>query len=374
MGKRVVIASQPLRSVWGLAIVLGLLLTGALLIDTPVVVAERARIEATTLAATPRIAGRIARLAVDEGVRVTPGQMLATLDSGELADEVMRAQAALAAAEAGLPASRTAADLQDAQRSAAIDQARAVITGAKADLTAARARAAQADSTLAALRAGQQRGVVGEQEVVTSQADARAAHALVDASQGRLRAAEAALALAHRQAGLGTVERTGLARSAADIRQARAMLAIARRRLDQTNITAPVAGIVARRLAAVGDQVQPGQPVVTVLADAAAWVRAEVREVDVPAIRAGAPATITVDALPDRRWTGRVTRLGVVTEPVDSLVGRSAPTVALTISLDRPGHAGLIPGMTARVSIDRTHGAWWRQAFLPPGPARDGGR
>jgi multidrug resistance efflux pump len=355
------------RPVWGLAAAIGALLTAALLLESPVVTAEHARVEAITRAATARIVGRLAHLAVEEGATVKAGQCLATLEAGELTDEVQRYEGLLAAAEAGLPASRTAAALQATQRRATLEQAIASVSAAQADLTAAQARAAQADSTAAAQRAGRDRGVVGAQEVQAAEAEARACHAQTEAAVGRLRMAEAARDLAKRQAGIGTVEAAGLARSAADIRQAKAALAIARRRLAQVTVTSPVDGIIARRLLAEGDQVQPGQPVYTVLADGAAWIRADIREADVPAVRSGAAADIVIDAFPDRHWSGTVTRLGAVTDLPDAAAGRLSTTVSVMIRLDQAGQPSFIPGMTARVSIRRTGLGWWGNALAAMG-------
>lgn len=350
--------AQPL---WGLAAVVVLLLAGALLLDSPVVVAERAQVEAMTAAATPRITGRITRLLVEEGTRVRAGETLALLGAGELADGEALAAAALSLAKAGLPVSQTAAALQEVQRRATTDQAAAALVAAQADVSANRARAAQAASIAESRRAGLARGVVADQEVVAAEADERAAQALVEAAIGRVRVAEAALNLARRQAGLDSVEGTTLVRNAAEIRQAEVALAIARRQREHAAILAPADGVVARKLVAIGDQVVPGQPVYTVLTDSERWIRAEISEINAPAVRLGALASVTIDALPNHVWTGKVARIGIMTELPDPLVGRTAPTVALMIALDAaaPTIPAPMPGMTARVRIARSSAAGW---------------
>jgi membrane fusion protein (multidrug efflux system) len=366
---RVPVAVKPLNpwATGALAVGLAALLAGALLLDSPVVSTERARVEATVVAAAPGIPGRVATLAVEPGAGVKRGQVVATLEAGELEDEVTRSAAAVAAAEAGLPASRLAATLQITQRVAAEGQAVAALAAAQADLAGERANAERAESAAVALRAGRGKGVVSSQELVTAEAEARAAEARAGAAAGRVKAAEVALTLARRQARLGTVEGAGTVRGVAEVRLAQAVLALARRRHAQATITAPADGVVARKLVAEGDQVMAGQPIYTVLTAAPPWVQAEVRELDAPHVRPGAKAEVTFDAWPDRRFTGHVDRLGVVAELADAVTGRTAPTVALTIKLDAPLPAPgtLLPGMTARARIERVGLAPWGGLATP---------
>lgn len=354
-----------------LALGLGLLLLGALLVDSPVVVAQRAHVEALLLPASPRTTGRLGRLVVDEGQHVNAGQVLAYLEAQDLDDEVARAEAALATAQAALPPSRSAAALRDSQRLGDVDQAVAAVEAARADLAAARARAAQAATVAATRRAGRQRGVMTEQEVVAAESDAQAHRAMAAAAEGRLQAAETALRLARRQAGLDSVERANISRAEADVRQAQAALAIARRRRASAAVVAPVDGTVARKLLVTGDLAQAGRAVMTLRADGDAWIQAEVRETDAPAVHVGTAATVTLDAHPDQVWHGHVIRSRVVAEPPDTSLGRPFPTVTVTIALnERPLPPGIfVPGLTARVSLARDGWSPWSRQ-QPSDPAR----
>ncbi len=78
---------------------------------------------------------------------------------------------------------------------------------------------------------------------------------------------------------------------------ARAQLAQAEKNISYTNIVAPVSGIVARKAAAVGDYVAPGQVIFAISQTEALWITANYRETQLKAMQPDQPATIHVDAL-----------------------------------------------------------------------------
>jgi RND family efflux transporter MFP subunit len=89
-------------------------------------------------------------------------------------------------------------------------------------------------------------------------------------------------------------------RSRATEAAARAQLQVAERRLDQSRarlaycqITSPVDGVVARRLADPGDLAVPGKPMFKLVRQQSVRVRAELPPEDLPALRAGLPVTLT---------------------------------------------------------------------------------
>lgn len=85
-------------------------------------------------------------------------------------------------------------------------------------------------------------------------------------------------------------------------------------------IRAPIAGVVAKRKARVGDSVQPGTPLLSIVAVDRLWVEANVPENRIAGIRPGQPAEIRVDAYPDRLYRGRVEGLQPATGSVFALL------------------------------------------------------
>lgn len=101
----------------------------------------------------------------------------------------------------------------------------------------------------------------------------------------------------------------------ADVQLAESRLAAARATLTRTVLRAPFAGVVARITGEVGEFTTPSPPgiptppAVDLIDDSCLYVTTPIDEVDVARVRAGQPAYITIDALPDRRFAGRVRRV-----------------------------------------------------------------
>jgi RND family efflux transporter MFP subunit len=136
---------------------------------------------------------------------------------------------------------------------------------------------------------------VNRAEKAVRRAEAEAELLPGDASQAQLDAAEAEVSLAR-----------------AELQLAQSTLAEAEVALRQTEIRAPFEGVVASMDVAVGEQVEAGQPMVTV-ADFTSWLieTTDMSELDVVRIAVGDRATITFSALPDIELAGTVDHIQV---------------------------------------------------------------
>jgi HlyD family secretion protein len=215
----------------------------------------------------PTVAGRVARVLVDQGDQVAGGQLLAEMDPVDL--EARRAAGSAAAARAG-----------DLVRSAEAGLAEA----------ASRAQLAQASAErYADLR---RRNFVSREA-----ADAKA-HEAAAARAGR-DAATAALAAAREEVRRTQADLAGTARNAAHLR-----------------LTSPVAGIVSARLGEPGSTVVAGQPVVQVIDPAAIWLRVRIDQGRSAGLAAGLPAEIVLRSRPGEVLRGRVERIDLVGDAV----------------------------------------------------------
>ena len=97
-------------------------------------------------------------------------------------------------------------------------------------------------------------------------------------------------------------------------RETAAAADLAKKRLADTRLTAPLSGIIARRSIEVGATVAPGQPAYTIVALDPMRVRVGVPESDIGRISEGNAATVRIPAL-DTSFTGRVTLIGVAADP-----------------------------------------------------------
>ena len=213
------------------------------------------------------VMGRVTRLAVNEGDRVTAGQFLLQIDPESLQSAVNRGEASFKAS-------------QSAQ-----DQAKVAVSTAQVTLT-------QALDNL------ERQQELWELRLISREVYDQAV------TDVRLRETE----LEAREVEVAT--------AAQRIQQERAMLDSARYDLDQVTIVAPMDGIVTRRnieqgeTVVVGTMNNAGTVLMTIADFSILEAEVEVDETDIPAVRFGQEAEITIDALPDRTYRGRVTEIG----------------------------------------------------------------
>jgi RND family efflux transporter MFP subunit len=154
----------------------------------------------------------------------------------------------------------------------------------------------------------------------------------------------------------------GLQVAEASLAQVKAEVAIAAQQLARTEIKAPFAGRVAKRMADPGAMLAMGSALFTLVDDAVLEFRASVPSNDFGRLKVGAVVEVSVDALGGRTSTGRVAR---VTPLVDERT-RSFEAV-----VEVPGDAHLVGGLFARalVRVGQVKGA----LVVPPAAlVRDG--
>ena len=117
-------------------------------------------------------------------------------------------------------------------------------------------------------------------------------------------------------------------------------------RLDKMEIRAPFAGAVGLRMVSVGDYVKEGQDIVNLEATDLLKLDFRVPEVHLAQVRTGQALQVTLDAIPDRTWSGRI----VAINPLIDANGRS-----IVVRASVPNAEGkLRPGMFARVMLFTT--------------------
>lgn len=131
----------------------------------------------------------------------------------------------------------------------------------------------------------------------------------------------------------------------AQVRQAELSLQQAQNNLSKAVLTVPYDGIVAAVNYRVGDQAASAQPAVVLIDQSALSIQVNLAEVDIPKIQLGQPVNITLDALPDRSFTGHVSYVSPAGTNVQGVVN-----FAVTVTLDDADSA-VKPGMTATANI-----------------------
>src|SRR6266702_7994628 len=288
---------------------------------------DDAQVDGHIVPILPKVGGFVTEIRVDENQRVRVGDTLIVLDDRDYKVRLAQAEADLAVALAGV-SNRTRVGQAEAQ----VEQAQANALKAHADLDRLRPLA--------------------EQDIVSQQQ--------LDAAEAAARAADAALAAA--QAALvGADARVGAARAARD----QAAL-----NLSYTRVIAPSSGVVSKKTVELGQLVQPGQPLMSVVPLDDIWVTANLKETQTADVAPGDAADITVDAYPGRHFTGHVESISPATGakfsllPPDNATGNFTKVVQripVRVRLDGandPVHP-LRPGMSVNVTIstqERDHG------------------
>lgn len=108
-------------------------------------------------------------------------------------------------------------------------------------------------------------------------------------------------------------------------------------------IYSPASGVVTNKMAVAGARVMPGEPLFDITSLDRVWVLADVYESELPLVKLGAPATVTLSYLPGRSWTGRVTFIAPDVDPMTR-------TTKVRVELDNRDGA-LKPEMFADVTI-----------------------
>jgi RND family efflux transporter MFP subunit len=138
----------------------------------------------------------------------------------------------------------------------------------------------------------------------------------------------------------------GLRAAQAQLESARAGLAAAGKQLDKTRLRAPFPGIVSERVVSVGDVVQSGNPMFTVVDPGSMQLEASVPVSALTQVKLAAPVEFTVSGYDDQTFTGRIQRINPTVDP-------GTRQVRLTVSIPNPGRS-LVAGLFARgrVSVE----------------------
>ncbi len=234
-------------------------------------------------------AGRVAEMRVEEGDRVKPGELLATLDA-------RRYQAAVDAARAEIAARQAVLDrLLSGSRPEEIARA-------KADVAAIAATLANAQSHLDRSEKLVVHRYVSEQQLDDDKDRVRLLQAQLDAAQQTL-----ALAVKGPRA-------EDIAEARANLAGAKATLALNLDQLRDTRLYAMENGVVRVRVVEPGTIVQPQSPIYTIALTDPVWVRAYVSEPDLGRIRPGMKAEVFTDTAPNAPYDGWVGFISPVAE------------------------------------------------------------
>ncbi len=248
---------------------------------------EDAYVGGDVFAIASRVPGTLLTVQVNENQPVSKGQVIATLDPRDF-------------------------DVQVEQARTTLDEARSALATDRAKIAQGKAKVEEDASRLELARINLDRfselfhrNSVPKQRYDDAVTAERVATAELASSQKALAADEANLAVAEQRVRLQEVR-----------------LANAELTRTYCTIASPIAGIVSKKSAQVGEVVAPGQPLCAIvpLEGEHVWVEANFKETELRRIRVGQPATFHTDVNPDRTYRGWVESLSAGTGAAFSLL------------------------------------------------------
>jgi len=234
------------------------------------VTSDNAQVDGHIVPILPKVGGFVASVRVQENTQVKAGDVLVSLDDKDYRARLQQTDADLAVALASV-----SSPARVGQAEAQVNQAQANAEKAHQDLDRIRPLAAQ--------------GIVPPQQLDAAEAAARSADAGLAAAQAALAGADARVAAA---------------------RASRDQAAL---QLSYTQVVAPVSGVVSKKNVEVGQLVQPGEPLMSVVPMDDIWITANLKETEVADVKPGDPVDITADAYGGKHFTGKVESISPAT-------------------------------------------------------------
>lgn len=314
------------------------------------VVTDNAQVDGPLLPIAAKLQAFATDVRVADNQAVQAGDTLVVLDARDLDARIAQAKADLAAALALVGSASHAGQLV-----AQLDATKAMAASAEANVASAQAGYRKAAADLDRIK-----GLVAKQIVAAQQLDA--AQAAYDAAAAALDGAKRQQAATQSQIGAGEAALTG---ADAKVAAARAALETAEIQRNWTVLTAPVTGIVSRRMVDPGDLVQPGQTLTMLVPSDQVWITANVKETRLGRVMPGDTVEFTVDGYGSHQFLGTVESLSPATGakfallPPDNATGnytKVVQNVPVKINVARPldPKYPLRRGMSVEVSIRTT--------------------
>ncbi len=311
-------------------------------------------VDANEVIVSSRIPGRIQTLTVDEGDDVKAGQLIAIIQSDDLA---AARNAAAATANSQQYMLQQASDTERQMRGSTSSQ----VTNAEAQLSAAKAALVQAQAQYEHQEADTSRTVVlAKQGVMSAQArdeavtSLNAAKAAVDTAQGNVSAAEASLKVAKANTIQAQAQAKAVDATRSQMHNADALLNQAQVQLDYSRIVSPISGKVNVRAARQGEVVAAGTPIITITDLTQTWVYAPLPETEADSVQLGDSLRVVMPsgATIQGKVIAKSAEADFATQRDVSRRKRDIKTIKLKLLIDNPGMK-YVPGMIAEVYIPK---------------------
>ena len=330
---------------------------------------DNAYIRADIATIAPKVQGYVEQVHVTDNQAVKAGDLLVTLEVADYATRVSEAAATLQQAIAAQAQARAGVAAAEAN----IETAAAQIAAQRDRLAQAKAStaAAEADATLAANDFERYTELAGKGHYPKASLDAaatkaQAARATLDQSKAGITTAQSELSVAqanyHRAQEDLASAKAAVAGADAQVEAAQARVDAAKLDATRTELRAPFDGVVANRVVAEGQLLNPGQQTMSIVPVSEAYIIANFKETQVERMRAGQEVDIHVDAYPNLKVTGSLDSIAPATGgqfsliPMDTATGNFTKIVQrvpvrVKISDDALASGLMRPGLSVEATV-----------------------
>lgn len=363
--------SSP-KFLWPAGIVLAVLLFAGFYILVNVFTHEStddAFIAGHIVSVAPRVSGQVTHVYVQDNQRVHSNDLLVALDPTDYETTHSQKESAAAAQTANYKTVLAALKLMEAK----LATAKAVVRESKADAAAAAASANRAKADFARAKDLRKQKTISAQEFDVARAAAQEAEANLtsakekaDADQSKVEEADAQLNAA----------KSAVSMALAQADSAQKMARSAKLDLSYTKIYAPQGGRVTRKSVEVGDYLEVGQQIMSIVPKEV-WVTANFKESQLKDMAPGQPAVVAIDALDGRTFRAHVQSIQAGSGAAFSLLPPENATgnfvkvvqrVPVKIVFDEPLPPGKVfgPGLSVEATVQVS--AWtfpiWAMALI----------
>jgi membrane fusion protein (multidrug efflux system) len=296
--------------------------------------------DATTLAA--KVSGYVSAVSVADNADVHAGDVIARIDDGDYRLAVDAARDKVATQQATV-----------ARIGQQITAQEAVVADANAKLASAQAVQTRTESELKRQQALATKQFASQQTLEQAQSNR-------DQAIASVHSARAAIASAIANVGVLEAQQQEAERQLQELKTAQAK---AERDLSFTVIRAPIDGVIGNRAMQVGDYVQPGQRLASLVPLTDVYIDANFKETQLSRLRPGQPVTVSVDALPNHDIKGVVASVSPASGSMFSLLPPDNATgnftkivqrlpVRIRLPADVKAQRLLRPGMSVVVDVN----------------------
>lgn len=317
---------------------------------------DNAQLDATIISVRSAVTGFVKEVRFTDNQTVKKGDTLVIINDVDYRAKLLQARSMLHSAESQTGISRSVAQaaLQNASAS------NINTTALQSNINAAQARLSKSQKELNRIEKMISEGAATQQQLDAAKAENQSAVALHEMAQRQYQAASSQATSVQSSA---RAQQGQVSVATALVQQRLAELEMAETQLKNTVIIAPFNGIVSKKAVEVGQLIQYGQPLCSVVEHEHLWVTANFKETQLNKIRVGQQVSIKLDAYKNLALTGIVESIGGATGarfsllPPDNATGnfvKVTQRLPVKIKLNETDHKDyyLTPGMSAFVDVE----------------------